>query len=178
MFEINWSGLVEPTHSLFEMFLRGTLVYLVLFLGFRFLPRRQLGGLSASDILVVVLIADAVQDAMSAGGYDSLLEGFVLAGTVIFWSWLVDWLDYRYPGLKVTAPSPTMVIRDGRLLRANMDRQHITEEEVLSQLREHGVDSPGRVQAAYMEGDGHFSVILRRGPAIDGAASQKGVGRG
>ena len=81
MFEIDWSKLAIPGGSLAEMFVRGTVIYLVLFLVMRFLPRRTMGGVGPSDLLIVVLIADAVQNAM-AGGYQSLTEGLLLAAVI------------------------------------------------------------------------------------------------
>lgn len=67
MFDLDWSTLLIPTESLVEIAIRGTVVYLVLFLAMRLLPRRTIGALGPSDLLVVVLIADAVQNAMAGG---------------------------------------------------------------------------------------------------------------
>jgi uncharacterized membrane protein YcaP (DUF421 family) len=114
---------------------------------------------------VVVLIADAVQNAM-AGGYESVSEGIVLAATIFAWAVVIDWLDYRFPHLNIASAKPLAVIANGQLLRHNMKRQQITEEEVMSQLREHGLDSPRSVVSAFVEGDGHFSVLVRSGTPL------------
>ena len=162
MFEIDWSELFVPGGSIPGIVIRGTLVYLALFLVLRFLPRRTLGEASTSDILIIVLIADAVQNAM-AGEYRSITEGLLLAVVIIGWAVLVDWLDHRFPHWNLTAGKPLALIEDGKLLYDNMSRQLITEEEVMAQLRQHGLDSPKAVRKAFIEGDGHFTLLLRGG---------------
>jgi uncharacterized membrane protein YcaP (DUF421 family) len=162
MFEIDLERLFMPSDSLVEIFIRGTVVYLVLFVTMRFLPRRTIGEASASDLLIIVLIADAVQKAM-AGSYESISEGLLLAGVIIGWAVLIDWLDRTFPEWHLSAGKPLALIEDGNLMRENMKRQLITEEEVMSQLRQHGLDSPSPVRKAYVEGDGSFSFLLRGG---------------
>ena len=160
MLEVDWHQLFVPNTSLVEIFIRGSVIYLVLFTVMRALPRRQVGGLAASDILVIVLIADAVQSGM-AGKYESITEGILLAATIFLWATVIDWLDSRFPQLRLAEAKPLPVVIDGRLLRRNMKRENVTEDEVLSQLRQHGYVTLEEVRAAYIEGDGHFSVLGR-----------------
>ena len=162
MFDVDWSHLFVPTTSLAEIFLRGSVIYLLLFAVMRLLPRREVGGLGAADLLVIVLIADAVQEGMS-GRYESITEGLLLAGTIFFWATLIDFVDFRFPRLHLAEGSAIRVVRNGRLLRGNMRREKVTEDEVMAQLRQHGYDDVAQVQAAYIEGDGQFSVLGRRG---------------
>jgi uncharacterized membrane protein YcaP (DUF421 family) len=157
---MDWESLFLPAESLLELVIRGTVIYLALFLALRFLPRRTVGAMGPSDLLVIVLIADAVQQAM-AGDYHSITEGIVLAAVIFGWATFIDWLDFKFPQWHLAAAGPLLIISNGELLRQNMKRQQITEDEVLSQLRQHGQDSPRVVDKAYVEGDGHFSVILR-----------------
>jgi len=78
---INWQELFVPSISVLELILRASLVYLVLFSVLRSLPSRQLGTLGIPDLLVVVLFAEAAQNAM-ATNYTSITEGAILVGTV------------------------------------------------------------------------------------------------
>ena len=78
---------------------------------------------------------------------------------------VIDWLDHRFPEWHLAAGKPVLLIRDGEFVRANLDRQLITEDEVLSQLRMHGLESPRPVRKAYVEGDGQFTFLLRGGAA-------------
>jgi uncharacterized membrane protein YcaP (DUF421 family) len=165
MFEVDWSALFIPAESLVEIVIRGTIIYVALFAVLRFLPRRTLSEASTSDILVIVLIADAVQNAM-AGEYKSISEGLLLAGVILAWAVVIDWLDHRFPHWHLASGQPLLLIDDGKLLRENLRRQLITEDEVMSQLRQHGLDSPESVRKGYIEGDGHFTLLLRGGVPV------------
>jgi uncharacterized membrane protein YcaP (DUF421 family) len=161
MFDVDWGQLFVPSTSLAEIFIRGSVIYLLLFVVMRFLPRREVGGLGAADILVIVLIADAVQEGMS-GRYESITEGLLLAGTIFFWATLIDFIDFKFPRLRLAEAQALKVVADGRLIRRNMDREQVTEDEVMAQLRQHGYDRLEDVAAAYIEGDGQFSVLGRQ----------------
>lgn len=173
MFDLDWESLWTPSGSLLEIVIRGTVVYLALFLAMRLLPRREMGGVGPADILVIVIIADALQDAM-AGGYRSITEGLLLAAVIFAWATAIDWLDYRFPQLHLAEAKPKLLISKGQLLLRNMRRDRITEDEVLAQLRQHGVESPSEVEAAYIEGNGQFSVLTRRKRTRGGAPGTKG----
>jgi uncharacterized membrane protein YcaP (DUF421 family) len=174
MTEVDWSSLFLPTGSLVEIAVRGTVVYLALFLTMRFLPRREIGGMGPADILVIVLIADAVQNAM-AGGYESITEGLALGAVIFFWARFIDWLDFRFPDLHIAGAAPMLLVKNGRLMRRNMAREQITEDEVLEQLRIHGLESPRGVKAAYVEGDGQLSVLLQNAKAQAPPLDPKGT---
>jgi uncharacterized membrane protein YcaP (DUF421 family) len=156
--DISWNEMWIPTMSLIEIFIRGSVVYLALFMYFRVM-RREAGGIGITDVLVVVLVADATQNAM-ANEYKSITEGLVLVASIGFWDYLFDWLGYRYSFFaRLLRPPPVLLIRNGRLMRQNMKKELITEDELMSQLREQGIEDPGRVRKCYLEGDGHLSVI-------------------
>src|SRR5512133_1456143 len=93
--DIDWHGLLVPTVSLLELVLRGSAMYLAILVLMRVL-RRAAGALSTTDLLGVVLVADAAQNAM-ASAYDSVTEGAVLVATIFGWNYLLDWLAFRYP---------------------------------------------------------------------------------
>jgi uncharacterized membrane protein YcaP (DUF421 family) len=159
--EIDWQGMWVPKVALIELVLRGTIMYLVLFGLFRVLVRRQLGTLSLMDLLLIVLIADAAQNAM-AGEYRSVPEGLVLCGTMIGWNYLLDWLAFWSPTLRSWLEPPALpLIKDGQLQRRNMRRELVSEEELISHLRQQGVDDPQEVKMACLESDGTISVIRK-----------------
>ena len=157
---IDWKTLFVPGGSLAEIAVRGAIMYLALFFLFRLLPRRHIGLLGTSDLLVVVIIADAAQNGL-AGEYRSITEGLALVGTILLLDYTIDWLDYRFPGLRLNAPIPKPLVRDGRVVESTLHREKITEEELKAILREQGVDDLGKIARAYMEGDGQVSVIRR-----------------
>src|SRR4051812_1146235 len=122
LLHIDWKSVFVPTVSLAEIVLRGTIVYLLLFFVLRVM-RREAGALGISDLLVVVLIADAAQNAMSSE-YKSITEGAVLVGTVIAWDYALDWLGYSFPAFgRVLRPAPLPLVKDGRALRQNMRKE-------------------------------------------------------
>ena len=142
-----------------ELILRGSLVYLVIFALLRFVLKRVTGTLNIGDLLIIVLIADASQNAMSAG-YTSVTDGLILVATIIFWSYLLDWLAYHFPRFEsLLHPAPLPLVRDGKMLARNMRRELITVDELMSHLREQGVTDLKEVKTASMEGDGRISVV-------------------
>jgi uncharacterized membrane protein YcaP (DUF421 family) len=148
-----------------ELVLRGTLVYWGLFLLFRFVLRRDTGSLGIADILLLVLIADASQNAM-AGGYDSVADGALLVLTIASWSWLMDWASYRFNAVRRFAePPPLVLVRRGRLVARNLRQEHITVPELMAALREQGIGKLAEVRMARMESDGVISVIRQQPPA-------------
>ena len=156
---IDWHTLLVPTVSILEIILRGSIVYLVLFTLLRVLVRRHVGAMSLMDLLVIVLIADAAQNAM-ASEYCSVPEGLVLCGTIIGWSLILDWLAYRFKPMRAwLEPKPLPLIREGKLLRRNMRQELISIDELKSHLREHGVADAAKVRIAYLEPDGQISVF-------------------
>src|SRR5262245_2479515 len=102
---IDWHSMFVPTVSLVELVIRGSALYLMIFAVMRIF-RRQAGALSMADLLVIVLVADAAQNAMSSG-YHSITEGVVLVGTIYCWNWLLDFLPYKFAVLRpVLSPKP------------------------------------------------------------------------
>jgi uncharacterized membrane protein YcaP (DUF421 family) len=145
-----------------ELVLRGTLVYWTLFVIFRFVLRRDVGAVGIADILLLVIIADAAQNAMS-GGYTTYTEGAILVLTFVAWNWLFDYFAYRFPLVRRFAePDRLLLVRQGKVQRRNLRREFITLDELGAKLREHGIESLSDVKVAYMEGDGEISVVRNR----------------
>jgi uncharacterized membrane protein YcaP (DUF421 family) len=162
-FDINWEAIFVPQVPLLETFLRGTLVYLSLFILLRLVLKRQSGAIGITDLLVLVLIADAAQNAI-AGDYRSIPDGLLLVSTIIFWAYTLDWLGYHFPQIQsLVHPPPLLLVKDGKMLRRNVRQELITEDELLSKLREQGIEDISEVKKAYMEGDGRISVIPYNG---------------
>jgi uncharacterized membrane protein YcaP (DUF421 family) len=158
-FHIDWGQAFLPQTSVLELIVRGSVIYVALFILLRVLLKRQSGTLGLTDLLVIVLIADAAQNAM-ANEYRSITEGLVLVATIIGWSYALDWLGYWCPRVERFIHPPALpLVQAGHLLRHNMRRELVTEEELMSQLREQGIHELTEVKLAYMEGDGRISVI-------------------
>ena len=158
-----------------ELMLRGTLVYWLLFLIFRFILRRDVGAVGIADILLLVIVADASQNAMSAE-YKTVSEGAILVLTIIGWNWLLDFLSYHSSLVRrFVTPQQLVLMRRGVPQLRNMRREFITLEELQAKLREQGIEKMAEVKLAYLEGDGQISVIKessgepQRRPKVAGA---------
>ncbi len=142
-----------------ELVIRGSIVYWFLFLVFRFLLRRDVSSLGLADILLLVIVADASQNAM-AGDYNTISEGLILLSTIFGWNMLLDWLAYRYRWFaRFTTPQTLLLIRHGKFIHKNLRQERLTPDDVMSKLREQGVIHLRDVRHAYMEGDGQISVV-------------------
>lgn len=161
IFDVDWYHVFVPSIPVAELFVRGSLVYFMLFGTLRFLPNRQVGTVGISDLLVVVLFSEAAQNAM-ASNYTAIADGAILVGTIIFWSYSLNWLSYRIPRLqRFLNPPPTLLVKNGRILRDNMEEQLISQDELMSILRKQGIQKLNEVKLAFMESDGSISVITR-----------------
>ena len=159
LFAVDWEALFVPQMSLLELVIRGSVMYLSLFVLLRGVLKREVGTLSITDVLVIVLLADAAQNAM-AGGYRSLTGGLVLIVTIVGWSYLLNWLAYKLPALEAFVfPKPLLLVENGQIHWENMKKELITEGELLAQLRHQGMKEIAEVKAAYLEGDGRVSVV-------------------
>ena len=108
---------------------------------------------------MVVLIADASQNAM-AGEYRSVSDGLILVLTIVFWNYGLDWLTLRSKTVeKFTFPPPVPLFRNQQIDRRNMRKEFVTEAQLMSMLREHGIENLSDVKSVFLEGSGHVSVI-------------------
>ena len=160
LYDINWHDLFVTAHPI-ETIVRGSLMYLSLFLLMRFVLKRESGSIGTADLLMVVVIADAAQNAM-AGDYKSITDGVILVVTIMFWNYAIDWLSYHSPTMRrVLQPKPLLLVKNGSMYKQNMRKELITKEELIAELRENGVEDLSEVKEARIEEDGHVSVIKK-----------------
>ena len=147
------------TKPLWEIVLRATVVYFALIMLVRLIPKRRAGSISPNDMVTLIVIGGMATDAIM-GGSGSLTDILLMIGLIVAWSYATDVLEYYCPTLaRVLRDRQTSLVRDGRLLRRNMQRELITEDELLAILREEGVSDLGKVSSACLEADGRISVV-------------------
>jgi uncharacterized membrane protein YcaP (DUF421 family) len=177
---VNFDELLELARfsmSPLEIVVRGSVVYWMLFLLFRFILRRDVGTVGVADLLVMVLIADAAQNAMAGDSY-TLADGALLVATLAGWNLAFDTLAWRFPAFaRFAQPRALPLVRDGKPLDENLRRQLLTHDELMSKLREQGVDDLARVRLATLEPGGSFSVLLGGPPKTRPARHPKAPGR-
>jgi uncharacterized membrane protein YcaP (DUF421 family) len=160
---LNWQNIFGIESTVLEPILRGSIMYLALFVLFRVVIRRRVGAVGMGDILLVVIIADAAQSGLS-GEAKSITDALIVVATIFFWNWLIDWLNYRIPALQDwLEPPPLLLVENGRVLHRNLRQEFVTVDELKSKLREKGVNDFAEVAKAHMEPDGTVSVIKRQG---------------
>ena len=139
---IDLAALFRITVDPLEIVVRGTVMYWFLFALFRFVLRRDVGSIGIADVLLVVLIADASQNAMAG------------------WNYALDWAAFHVPALRrVVEPPPLPLIRDGTMVRRNMRRELVTVDELRAELRAHGIETFEQVKLAFMEAYGEITII-------------------
>lgn len=157
------SGLLSFHISPLELFVRGSVMYWFLFLIFRFVLHRDAGSLGIADVLFVVLVADASQNAMG-GEYTTIAEGMALVATLVGWNYLLDWASFKWAwARRVAEPAPLLLVDRGRIIGRNLRKELVTRDELDSQMRQAGVGGLAEVRAMFMESDGKFLVITFSG---------------
>ena len=144
-----------------EFVLRGIIIYVFLIALLRLTGKRQVGQLAPFDLVLLLVLSNAVQNAMN-GGDNSVIGGMISAVTLVGVNWIVGVLTYRSKKLEALVEGrPDVLIRDGKLFRQTLENAKLTRHELMTALREAGCASIEEVRAALLENDGSISVIPR-----------------
>ena len=146
-------------HPLLDIAARCLIIYLTLLVGLRLTGKRQVGQLTPFDLLLLLLLSNAVQNAMV--GPDTSIYGGLVAAATLFGANAVVARVARKSGsvAELLEGTPTLLIRHGDILEANLVREGISRADLLRALREHGIDDPSLVRSAIFEVDGSISVL-------------------
>jgi uncharacterized membrane protein YcaP (DUF421 family) len=145
--------------ELFEIIFRVVVVYLVVLVGLRLTGKREVGQMTPFDLVLLLLIANAVQNAMT-GPDTSLTGGLVAAATLLLVNAGVTRLVWRNKKLRrVVEGDPTLLIYEGRIIAAHLEQERIATADIQQALREHGVAAIADVYMATLEIDGSISVL-------------------
>jgi len=150
---------VVSSHVLLQIVLRTTAIYLVVLIGVRLSGKREVGQMTPFDLTLLLLISNAVQNAMT-GPDTSVVGGVTAAATLLILNYLVAELsggNRRFR--KLVEGQPTLLIHDGKIISAHMAKEHISMDEMQRALREHGIASYHDVALAVLEVDGSISCL-------------------
>jgi uncharacterized membrane protein YcaP (DUF421 family) len=132
---------------------------LFIVIAIRIFGKKELAQLSVVDLVFILLISNAVQNAM-VGPDSTLLGGLVAASTLFFVNYTLKYLQYRFPKFgKVVQGEAIMLVYKGKIIETHMKKAQISTDELLEAIREHGVKSVTEVDLAIMEVDGSISVL-------------------
>jgi len=151
--------MLQTGAPIIEIIARTALVYIALLLGLRMAGKREIGQMTIFDLVVLLLLANAVQNAM-VGADSSLTGGLVAALTLLLLNWTVARLRLRIPWLRHWVDgSPTLLVLHGEVIERNLNREGIDVETLAAALREHGLGDIKEVEMAVLEIDGSISII-------------------
>ena len=134
-------------------------IYLFIVIAIRLFGKKELAQLSVVDMVFILLISNAVQNAM-VGPDSTLMGGLVAASTLFIMNFIFKYLQYRFPKFgKVVDGDAIMLIYKGKVIDEHLRKAQITVDELLQAVREHGVPSVTEVDLAILEVDGNISVL-------------------
>ncbi|MBM4439333.1 MAG: DUF421 domain-containing protein [Candidatus Rokubacteria bacterium] len=138
--------------------LRATIIYVVLLVVVRLLGKRTVGGATAFDFMVALILSEVVDEPIY--GDVPVVQGIVVIAVVGGWHFVNSWLSYRSVRFdRLAGGEPTVLVKDGRIIRKGMRIERINEEELWSLLRLQGIDDLKDVREATLEPDGLLSVL-------------------
>jgi uncharacterized membrane protein YcaP (DUF421 family) len=144
---------------LLQIVVRTLVIYTVVLLGVRLSGKREVGQMTPFDLTLLLLISNAVQNAMT-GPDTTLAGGIVAAGTLL----LVNYLVAEVSGMnrrfrRFIQGSPSLLVHDGQVIASHMAKEHVSHDELMRALREHGIGSLQEVAIAVLEVDGTISCL-------------------
>ena len=138
---------------------RTAIVLLVLFAGLRLRGKRGIGELNLFDLMLILMMANAVQNSMTEG-IGPLAVALVSGTTLLLVGWSVAQFLVRHPSLeRRTMGAPSVVVKDGHLISRPLRREHLDPEELMTAVREQGLDGLHDVKLAVLEVDGTISIV-------------------
>ena len=154
------------TTAWYEIILRTFVVYVVVLVLLRTAGKRELGQKTPFDLVVILVIANAVQNAMT-GGDNSLIGGVIAAATLTFVNIAVGRWGSQVPLFRrLVTSEPTLLLQDGKPIKENLEKERIDLKELEMAAREHGIPELSQVAAAVLEEDGSISIIPKEGGTI------------
>ncbi len=142
-----------------EVVARTAIVYAALIAGFRFFGKRQIGQMTPFDLVIILLIANAVQNAM-VGPDTSVTGGLIAALTLLVANYGVSKVRGRVPWLReLVEGQPAVLVSDGQVIDRTLHHEGVDIDDLLQAIREHGIGGVEDVALAVLEVDGTISIV-------------------
>jgi uncharacterized membrane protein YcaP (DUF421 family) len=144
-----------------DIVLRTVAVFAVLLVLTRVIGRRELSSLQPFDLILLIILGDAVQQGLTQDDY-SLTGAFLVIFTFAVLQVFVSWVGYRFPRVRpVLEGEPIVIVQDGKLIERNLKRERLTEEEIAEEARSNGIAHLAQVRWAVLETNGKISFIKK-----------------
>ena len=151
-----------PSLGWWEILLRAVVVYIFLLVLLRITGKRQVGQLAPFDLVLLLVLSNAVQNSMN-GGDNSLVGGLIAATTLISINWLIGYATFRNKRLEaIVEGRPQVLIHNGKLFEDVMAQSQLTHHELDAALRQAGCAHVGECHSAILENNGAISVTPRK----------------
>ena len=148
-----------PDIPWWQLIFRSVVVYLFLLIILRITGKRQVGQLAPFDLVLLLVLSNAVQNSMN-GGDNSLVGGLLSAATLIAFNYLVGFATFRSKRLEgLIEGRPEVLIHNGKLYEEVLTRTQLTRHELNAALRQAGCSCPEEVHMAVLENNGGISVV-------------------
>jgi uncharacterized membrane protein YcaP (DUF421 family) len=146
-----------------ETVLRVSVVYVVILIGLRLMGKREFAQLSPVELVSLMLIPQIVQQAMVGDDF-SVTNALIGLTTLFILVFVTSLLLHRFESMKgVLSDRPALLVARGRLLKDALNRERVTPDDVLAEIRRSGLETLGQVKWAILESDGKISVVPEEG---------------
>jgi uncharacterized membrane protein YcaP (DUF421 family) len=160
-----------------ELIVRSLLVYLFILVILRITGKRQVGQLAPFDLVLLLVLSNAVQNSMN-GGDNSLVGGLISATTLIALNYFVGILTFRSKKMEALIEGrPEVLIHNGKVFEEVLARAQMTRHELNAALRQSGCTCPEEVHTAILENNGSISVTPRCAPKGQNGAREQAAGQ-
>jgi uncharacterized membrane protein YcaP (DUF421 family) len=144
-----------------DIVLRGIFVFFFLYVLMRIIGRRELGSLEPFDLILLIILGDAVQQGLTQDDY-SLTGAMLAIGTIAVLQVSMSFLNFRFPGLRpLLDGEPVIVLQDGKPMERNMRRERVTMDDLTEAARKQGIGKLDDVAWGVMETSGEISFVKK-----------------
>jgi uncharacterized membrane protein YcaP (DUF421 family) len=158
--------LLIPSIHVWELVARSVIVYAFLFILLRITGKRQVGQLAPFDLVLLLVLSNAVQNSMN-GGDNSLTGGLLSAATLVALNFLLAYFTHRSKRLELLVEGrPEVLIHNGKVFEKVMGRVGLTHHELMAAIRQGGCASPDDVHLAVIENNGSISVVAKHATEV------------
>jgi uncharacterized membrane protein YcaP (DUF421 family) len=142
-----------------DLAIRATFIFFLIFLLTRTIGKRELSSLEPFDLILLIVIGDAVQQSVTQDDY-SVTGGVIVVGTFAVLQVAVSYVSWRFPRLRpVLDGEPVIIVQDGKPIEKNLRRERLSIEEVLEEARQQQIPSLDKIAWAVLETSGQISII-------------------
>jgi uncharacterized membrane protein YcaP (DUF421 family) len=144
-----------------DLVVRATVVFFVVLVLTRAIGRRELSQLAPFDLILLIILGDALQQGLTQDDY-SVTGAILVVGTIAVLQVFMSWLGFRFPLLRpVLEGEPVIIVEDGKPVERNLKRERLTLDEVMESARLHQIGSLAEIRWAVVERNGEISFLKK-----------------